>query len=202
MSRIPLILFPIGFLTIEIIRVNTKGKKNLKFPLIDLEFQKKPIPKIDFEKKISTTPDIYKKIFRDLEDFENVTIKCTNKNILFTYKDINGNGSELNDEYILDEDGIDLENSSTDKDFVATYPIKYITQFTKCTNYCEKISIFMKNEYSLSIQYPFVSFGTIVLILSPINPDCVKNVDYDYSDDEDDIEIIQNNTNKVVFNKK
>jgi hypothetical protein len=35
------------------------------------------------------------------------------------------------------------------------------------------------------------------LSLSPVKEDCIKNTDYDYSDDEDDIVIIDNKFNKL-----
>jgi proliferating cell nuclear antigen len=184
-------------LIIEIERATTKGKKILKIPLIELVYEDKQTKKTDYEKIISTTPNIYKKIFRELDDFEDVTIKCTNKKILFTYKD--DSGTEINDEYVLDEDGINIDNFDSNDDFLGIYPIKYLVLFVKCANLCENIEIYMKNEFTLTVKFPTISFGKIIISLSPINDKCIKNVDFDYSEDEDDINVIGNNTTKLYY---
>lgn len=182
-------------LIIEIQRAGTEGKKLLKLPLIELDYEEKITKKIDFEKIISMNPTTYKKIFRDLDDFPNIKIECSNKNIIFSYED--DCGTMIEDEYILDKDGINLENSITNNKFEGSYPIKFLTLCIKCANLCEDIEIYMKNKYSLTIKYQTISFGKIIISISPINEDCIKNVDYDYSDDEDDIDVIGNNINKI-----
>lgn len=184
-------------LMIDIERATTKGKKTLKFPLIDLEQDKRPLKKEEYEKIISTSPNIYKKIFKEYDDFENVKIKCTKKNILFTYKD--DTGTEINDEYILDEDGINIENFNTNDDFVGVYPIKNLILFAKCANLCEELQIYMKNKNTLVVKLPTMTFGTIIISLPPINEDCIKNIDYDYSDDEEEIGVIDNYQNKLNY---
>ena len=184
-------------LIIDIERAMTKGKKSLKFPLIDLEQDNKPTKKEEYEKIVSTSPGIYKKIFKEYDDFENVKIKCTKKNILFTYKD--DTGTEINDEYILDEDGINIENFSSDNDFVGVYPINNLILFGKCANLCENLQIYMKNKDRLVVKLLTTSFGTITISLPPVNEDCIKNIDYDYSDDEEEVNVIDNYSNKLNF---
>lgn len=187
----------ISHLFFEIKRATTKGKKILKLPLVELNYEDKPSKKINYEKIITTSPHIYKKIFRELDDFENVKINCTNKKILFTY--IDDNGTEINDEYILNIDEINIENFSSSKEFTGTYPTKYLVLFVKCANLCEELEIYMKNEFTLTIQFPTKSFGTIIISLSPINEECIKNVDYDYSEDEDTVKIIDNNKTNLYY---
>jgi hypothetical protein len=184
-------------LIIDIERATTKGKKNLKFPLIDLEQDKKPLKKEEYEKIISISPNIYKKIFKEYDDFENVKIKCTKKNILFTYKD--DTGTEINDEYILNVDGINIENFSTNDDFTGVYPIKNLILFGKCANLCEELQIYMKNKDRLVVKMITSSFGIIMISLPPVNEDCIRNVDYDYSDDEEEIGVIDNYQNKLNY---
>ena len=185
----------LSHLIIEIQRATTKGKKKLKLPLIELEYEEKPSKKTDFDKIISMNPNIYKKIFRDLDDFQNIKIICSNKKIIFNYKD--DTGTEIDDENILDIDGINMENSATEENFIGIYPIKFLMLYVKCANLCEKIYVYMRNKQELMIKYETLSFGTIILSLSPINEDCINNKDYDYSDDEDEINIIGNNINKI-----
>lgn len=187
-------------LIIEIQRATTKGKKILKLPLIELDYEEKQTKKIDFDKIISMGPNIYKKIFRDLDDFQNIKIICSNKKIIFNYKD--DTGTEIDDENILGIDGINMENTSTQDNFIGVYPLKFLILCVKCASLCEDIQIYMKNKNSLTIKYETISFGTILISLSPINEDCIKNIDYDYSDDEDEIDIISNNVNKLKFDNE
>jgi proliferating cell nuclear antigen len=182
-------------LIIDIERAMTKGKKTLKFPLIELEQEKKPTKKEEYEKIVSMSATIYKKIFKEFDDFENVKIKCTKKNILFTYKD--DTGTEINDEYMLDEDGINIEIFSTSDEFTGVYPIKYLILFGKCANLCGELQIYMKNKNALVVKMPTLSFGTIIISLSPVNEACIANIDYGYSDDEEQITVIDNYSNKI-----
>jgi proliferating cell nuclear antigen PCNA len=183
------------YLMIDITRASTKGKKNLKFSLIEIEHNEKPIKKDEYEKIISLSPTIYKKIFKEYDAFDNVKIKCSDKNIIFVYKD--DTGTEINDEYILNEDGINLENSSSDEIYIGVFPISNLILFTKCAGLCEDIEIYMKDKGALIIKLKTMTFGIIKLSLSPVKEDCIKNTDYDYSDDEDDIVIIDNKFNKL-----
>lgn len=183
-------------LIIEVQRANTKGRKILKLALIDLEYEDKPIKKVDYEKIVSMTPAIYKKIFRELDDYQNVKINCGNKKIIFTYKD---DTSDVIDEYVLGDDGIILENSSTKNEFIGIYPIKFLILFVKCSSLCDDLQIYMKNEFALTLVYSNPTFGKITVSLSPINEENIKNVEYDYSDDEDELDIIGNNVSKLYY---
>ena len=155
---------------------------------------------VEFELKYEITGKILSvsiENFKEYDDFENVKIKCTKKNILFTYKD--DTGTEINDEYILDEDGINIENFSSDNDFVGVYPINNLILFGKCANLCENLQIYMKNKDRLVVKLLTTSFGTITISLPPVNEDCIKNIDYDYSDDEEEVNVIDNYSNKLNF---
>jgi len=186
-------------LIIEIQRATTKGRKLLKLSLIELDYEEKQTKKIDLEKIISMGPNIYKKIFRDLDDFQNIKITCSNKKITFNYKD--DIGTEIDDENILGIDGINMENRNTQDNFKGVYPLKFLILCVKCACLCEEIQIYMKSKNSLTLKYQTMTFGTIIISLSPINEDCIKNIDYDYSEDEDEVDPINNNVNKVNNNK-
>lgn len=183
-------------LVIENVRATTKGKKIFKLSLIELDYEEKPIKNADYEKIISLNPNTYKNIFKELDDYQNVKIHCGNKKIMFTYKD---DTSEVNDEYILDEDGITISNSNTNNDFIGLYPLKFIIMFGKCAALCEELEIYMKNDFALTIMYQTMTFGTIKVSLSPINEKNIKNVDFDYSDDEDELDVIGDNVNKLYY---
>ena len=53
------------------------------------------------------------------------------------------------------------------------------------------IQIYMKNDFALTVIYTIATLGTITIALSPIKEDNIKNVSYSYSDDEEDVELIE-----------
>ena len=47
------------------------------------------------------------------------------------------------------------------------FSLKYLTLFTKCTNLCNLIHLYIKNDYPLVIRYDLANLGHIKLCLSP-----------------------------------
>ena len=47
------------------------------------------------------------------------------------------------------------------------FSLKYLMLFTKCTNLCNQIQMYIKNDYPLIIQYTVASLGYIKLCLAP-----------------------------------
>jgi proliferating cell nuclear antigen len=48
------------------------------------------------------------------------------------------------------------------------FQLKHMVLFTKCTNLCPAIEIYLKNDYPLIIQYTVANLGNIKLVLAPI----------------------------------
>ena len=51
------------------------------------------------------------------------------------------------------------------------FSLKYLLLFTKCTNLCNIINIYIKNDYPLIIKYNIASIGDIKLCLAPNTSD-------------------------------
>ena len=47
------------------------------------------------------------------------------------------------------------------------FSLKYLLLFTKCTNMCNQIHIYIKNDYPLVITYSVANLGDIKLCLAP-----------------------------------
>jgi DNA polymerase III sliding clamp (beta) subunit (PCNA family) len=47
------------------------------------------------------------------------------------------------------------------------FSIKHLVLFTKCTNLCSTMELYLKNDYPLIIQYDVSSLGSIRLALAP-----------------------------------
>ena len=46
------------------------------------------------------------------------------------------------------------------------FSLKYLSLFTKCTNLCNQINLYIKNDYPLIIRYAVASLGHIKLCLA------------------------------------
>jgi len=46
--------------------------------------------------------------------------------------------------------------------------LKHLVLFTKCTNLCPAIEIYLKNDYPLIIRYTVANLGEVKLVLAPI----------------------------------
>ena len=65
--------------------------------------------------------------------------------------------------------GLQFSQSSRTRDTYSRYllSLKYLSLFTKCTNMCNQIHIYIKNDYPLVITYSVANLGDIKLCLAP-----------------------------------
>lgn len=47
------------------------------------------------------------------------------------------------------------------------FELKYLTMFTKCTNLCQSIEIYLKNDFPLTLRYQVANLGEVKLVLAP-----------------------------------
>ena len=173
-----------------------KNKKIFKIPLQILNPDPKPPLILGFEKKITIDGtkfhDICKKINNNSQFIE---IDCDgeliNFNCIGDYKGTipfdNSDDSNL--------EIVNLNESNTK----GIYEAKNIILFSKLISITDELYLFMKNNFALTSVYSFGDNGSITTILSPINEEHVNNLTYDYSDDEDDIELIKSNGNLMDY---
>ena len=51
------------------------------------------------------------------------------------------------------------------------FELKFLLIFTKCTNLCNQVTLFLKNDYPIILTYQIASLGEIKLVLSPSKSD-------------------------------
>jgi proliferating cell nuclear antigen len=165
-----------------------------KLNLMDLEDYDIRIPPTEFTSVINMPAQEFHKICRDLNPIaDNIEIKSVGKKLIFTTK-----GEIAHNEIIIGESGsglnVTLDEEESDTIIQGIYDLKNLTLFTKCTNLCSNIDIYMKNDYPLVIRYAVASLGQIHLCLSS-NSDDINNEeeyisdDYDLDEDLEDLEI-------------
>ena len=49
--------------------------------------------------------------------------------------------------------------------------LKFLLIFTKCTNLCNQVTLFLKNDYPIILTYQIANLGEIKLVLSPSKSD-------------------------------
>lgn len=172
-------------LIIEIENEDKKSKTFYKLKLLDLNQQNKKTTKIEFDIKITMPSGEFHKLCREMNNIaEYVDIKCTSKNIIFTCK---GDSAERSTIYKSEEGGLNISNENKKQHNIVqgVYELKNIVLFTKCAHLCNDISIYMKNDFALTIIYTIATLGTITIALSPVKEENIRNISYSYSDDED-----------------
>ena len=68
--------------------------------------------------------------------------------------------------------GLQIDVNTDKNDIVqGNFELKYLTIFTKCTNLCNEVKLFLKNDYALVVRYQVAALGEIKLVLSPSEPE-------------------------------
>lgn len=167
---------------LEMILENNKEKKIFRINLMELNYKELKIDKIEPQYLITLPSQDLQRYCKDMKQQSNIIdIKCTGSNLVLT-----GNGEIGEFEYILNEndDGLhihlidnDNKNEKVKPIVTGLYELEFITIFTKCTNLSEYISIYLRNNYPIIIEYPIQStvseniFGVFKFVLSQNTPD-------------------------------
>jgi hypothetical protein len=183
-----------------IIRFKNQEKKNKKVFKIPLQILnpdiKLPIS-LNFEKKIiidgSKFHDTCKKINNRAQFVE---IECGNSGMVFNC--IGDKDGTIPIDNTDDTNKLEIINLD-DKIVKGIFEIKNILLFSKLISITGEFSLFMKNDFALTSVYSFGEYGLIMTMLSRVNEEHINNLEYDYSDDEDDVELIKSNDNMLDY---
>ena len=109
----------------------------------------------------------FHKICKDMHNIaEKIEIKCTTKKVYFTCK---GEMASLETELGETANGLSIDVYN-DEIVQGLFELKNLVLFTKCTNLCNTVSLYIKNDYPLVIKYSVAALGEIKLCLSPNKP--------------------------------
>ena len=149
-------------------------KTTYKLSMLDIDVVNVDIPPQDFN-TIITMPSAYlQKIIRDMHNLaEYIEIKNVNDNLILSCQ---GEfccqetvlGTEKSQNINMKKNG----NDSNNQDIIqGVFSLKYLSIFTKCTNLCTTVEIYLKNSYPIILQYSIASMGTVRLCLAPKSDD-------------------------------
>jgi proliferating cell nuclear antigen len=165
---------------------NKKSKTKLK--LLELEYNDRKKQTKNFSVNIKMNCLEFNRICKELSSLsEYVEIKCTATQLIFTAI---GDKAEREVVYGSDNGSIKINwNVDELKLIQGYYELKNIVLFNKFNTMNEDVTIFLKNDFIMTIDFIIGTHGNLLVSISPINEEVIKNSNYAYSDDEDEIYI-------------
>lgn len=154
----------INHLGIKIENSEKNQKTVYKLNLLDLNNPIISIDPVEFNSQITLPSVDFQKIIRDMNQIaEFVEIKNINTQLILTCQ-----GEFCSQETILmDNEGMNtFNNNKTDEIVQGVFSLKYLVLFTKCTNLCSTVSLYLKNDYPIICVWDVASLGSISLALA------------------------------------
>jgi len=141
--------------------------KNIYLKLFDTNVEDIQIPSLSFTSIIHMPSQDFQKICRDMNSLgDKVEITSSAGDLIF--KCI---GDFAEQETIIRESqgAMRVQKQQGSNEIVqGVFQIKNLFLFTKCTNLCASIEIYLKNDAPLIIQYAVANLGSVKLVLAPI----------------------------------
>ena len=148
-----------------------KEKKTFKLNLMDIEEETYDISPIQFPYSIILPSQDFHKYCKDMAtSTDKIEIKATSNRLFFS-----GKGEIGNIDFEVGETNGGLSiistTSNTNEIVQGLFELKFLLIFTKCTNLCNQVTLFLKNDYPIILTYQIASLGEIKLVLSPSKAD-------------------------------
>jgi proliferating cell nuclear antigen len=148
-----------------------KEKKTFKLNLMDIEEETYDISPIQFPYSITLPSQDFHKYCKDMAgSTDKIEIKATSNKLFFS-----GKGEIGNIEFEVGETNGGLSivstTNNTNEIVQGLFELKFLLIFTKCTNLCNQVTMFIKNDYPIIITYQIAALGEIKLVLSPTKSD-------------------------------
>ena len=133
---------------------------------MDLHEDNIQIPPAVFDSVITMPSVDFQKICRDMHNLaENIEIKSLENQLIFSCS-----GQFASQETSIGETNSGLsfvQNQNPDEIVQGVFALKHLVLFSKCTNLCNNIELYLKNDYPLILKYQVASLGNIKLCLAP-----------------------------------
>ena len=153
-------------LGIKIHNDEKNSQTTYKLNLLDIQEDSICIPPAEFDTELTFPSNDFQKIIRDMINIgENIEIKSIGTKLVLSC-----HGDFACQETVLGETNNGIQFSTCKEPeypIQGLYSLKYLILFTKCTNLCNIINIYIKNDYPLIIKYNIASIGDIKLCLAP-----------------------------------
>ena len=143
-----------------------KEKKTFKLNLMDIEEETYDISPITFPYLITLPSQDFHKYCKDMAaSTDKIELKATSNRIFFS-----GRGEIGDIEFEVGETngGLSIQCTTNNKDEIVQgiFELKFLLIFTKCTNLSNQLTLFLKNDYPIIVNYQVAALGEIKLVLS------------------------------------
>ena len=146
------------------------GEKNkvteYELNLMDLNEEEISVPPQEFDSIITMPSTEFQKICRDMSNLsDEIEIKSIGSQLIFSCK-----GDFANQKTVIGQTpaGVNFKKYNDENAIIqGYYNLKHLVLFTKCTNLCSSIEIYMKNNYPIVIIYSVGNLGKLKLALAP-----------------------------------
>ena len=148
-----------------------KEKKTFKLNLMDLEDKKYEVEPIDFPYSITLPSQDFHKYCKDMfSATDKIEIMCTSNKVIFSGI---GELGQIDFEVAETNGGLIIETNHNcfDEIVQGLFELRFLIIFTKCTNLGNTVTLYLKNDYPLIVQYCIGALGSIKLVLSPSKQD-------------------------------
>ena len=157
----------INNIIIQIFNNDKNINHTYKLPLMDLDYEDITVPPAEFESIITLPSSDFQKICRDMHNIsDTIEIRSAGGYLYFKC-----DGSIASQETIMggndNNNGLQFIKNNTNSIIQGFYNLKYLVMFTKCTNLCNIIELYMKNDFPIVIKFKVGSLGTLKLAISP-----------------------------------
>ena len=133
-----------------------------KIKLLDMDEKIYNIPDINFDSYITMPSSDFQTYISDLSNISSeIEIKTNSDNMTMTAK-----GDFAEQSITINETNDKVSDKKNENR--GLYNIKYIQLFTKSTNLCGTVEIYLKTNYPLTILYNVANLGVIKYCLAPI----------------------------------
>jgi proliferating cell nuclear antigen len=145
------------------IRIENSDKiTTYKYRLLQISNTGFTIQPKEFESIITLPSSDFQKICRDMNNMgaDRVEIKSIDDKLVFSCK-----GDIADQESIIGSGSNVLNGNALVQ---GMFSLKFLLLFTKATNLCNTIDIYLANDYPIIIEYSVASLGTVRFLLMPI----------------------------------
>jgi proliferating cell nuclear antigen len=164
----------VNHLCIRIENSEKSSRTTYRLNLLDLDHRNISVDPTDFTDVVTLPSVDFQKICRDMNNIaEFMEIKSIRNQLIFSCK-----GDFCSQETIISDNEaasveqdqviqVDASTAKSDGIVQGVFSLKHLVLFTKCTNLCSTMELYLKNDYPLIIKYDVSSLGSIRLALAP-----------------------------------
>jgi len=148
------------------IRIENKDKNTVTesfLKMLDISEEKLDIPDIQYDSVISMPSVDLQKYCRDLSVISNQVVIASTENKFI----LESNGDFASQKIYIGEAQNGLIISKKNQNVSESFDLKYLNSFTKSTNLCSTVEIFLKKDYPLVIEYNVANLGKLQYCLAP-----------------------------------